>query len=171
MPIRDEAILARAGWIERRWPGIAAGYSILLLVVAAIADLAYAAAAPADRPIVIRLAAALPVAIALLHIRSRFRGDPLWDPASEFEDALVREPPAPQIDPALVKLRAELANSIRSRSYCDDVLWPRLRALVEARGGDAAMFEKALPPKARPRWRGASRHRLAALIDRIESQP
>ncbi len=156
---------------ERRWPRIAVGYSVLLLVVAGIGDLAYEAAAPANRPIVIRLAAALLVAIVLIHIRSRFRGDPLWDPASEFEDALAREPPAPQLDPALVKLRAELANSARSRSYFDNVLWPRLRALVEARGGDAAGFEEALPPKAGPRWRGPSRRTLAELIDRIESRP
>lgn len=156
---------------ERRWPRIVAGYGVLLAVMSAIGDFAYEAAAPADRPIVIRLAAALLVAIVLIHIRSCFRGDPLWDPPSEFENALVRETHAAQLDPALVKLRAELADSIKSRTYFDHVLRPRLGALVAARGGDAARFEQALPAKFRRRWRGPPPRALAALLDRIERGP
>jgi hypothetical protein len=156
---------------ERHWPRIVASYGILLVVMAVVGDFAYEAAALANRPIVIRLAAALLVAIVLIHTRTRFRGDPRWDAPSEFDNALVRETQAVKLDPALVKLRTELTNSVRSRSCFDNVLWPRLRALVEARGGDAALLDQALPPRTRPRWRGPSPRTLAALIDRIESGP
>lgn len=155
---------------ERHFPRIVGGYGVLLVAVAAVGDFAYEAVSPRNRSMVIRLAAALIVAVVLIHIHTRFRGDPQWDPPSEFDDALVRETPAAKLAPAFAKLRSEIANSVGRRSYFDNVLWPHLRALVEARGGDVALFEQALPPKARLWWRGPSRHALIALIDRIERE-
>ena len=111
---------------ERRWPRIAVGYTILLLVLAGITAFAFETAGAAYQPRVLRLAVALLLGVVLLHIRSYFRGDPLWDPPSAFENALVRERIVPKFDASLVKLRGELADSIKSRAYFDRVLWPRL---------------------------------------------
>src|SRR6266567_7069318 len=100
---------------ERRWPRIAAGYIILLLVLGGITAFAFETAGPAYQPLVLRLAVALLLAVVLLHIRSHFRGDPLWDPPSTFENALAPERVAPKFDGSLVKLRGELADSLKRR--------------------------------------------------------
>jgi hypothetical protein len=89
---------------ERGWPWTVAGYALLLAVVAAAAGFVYDSAAPAHRPVVIRLAVAIVLAVVLIHLRSHFRGDPRGDPPSPFEDALVRQPAAPEVDPGFAKL-------------------------------------------------------------------
>jgi hypothetical protein len=150
---------------ERGWPWTVAGYALLLAVVAAAAGFVYDSAAPAHRPVVIRLAVAIVLAVVLIHLRSHFRGDPRGDPPSPFEDALVRQPAAPEVDPGFAKLRDEVANSIASRSYFRNVLWPRLCALAQARRPSAALTP---PPERGWPGRGPSRRDLAELIERIE---
>jgi hypothetical protein len=117
--------------------------------------------------LVVRFAVALLLAVVLLHVRIYFRGDPLWDPPSAFENALAPERVAPKFDASLVKLRGELVDSVKSRSYFDRVLWPHLQAIAVARhsGGD----EIEPPPKGRLSWRGPSASALAALISRLSS--
>jgi len=151
---------------ERRWPRIAAGYIILLLVLGGITAFAFETAGPAYQPLVLRLAVALLLAVVLLHIRSHFRGDPLWDPPSTFENALAPERVAPKFDGSLVKLRGELADSLKRRAYFDRVLWPRLEAIAAESnpGGD----DIEPPPKPRFGWRGPSLAVLAGLISRLE---
>jgi hypothetical protein len=90
---------------ERRWPRVVAGYLVLLAVFAGITGCAYEAASPTTQPLVVRFAVAVLLAIILLHIRSHFRGDPLWDPPSDFENALVPERAAAKFDSSFVKLR------------------------------------------------------------------
>jgi hypothetical protein len=150
---------------ERGWPWTVAGYALLLAVVAAAAGFVYDSAAPAHRPVVIRLAVAIVLAVVLIHLRSHFRGDPRGEPPSPFEDALVRQPAAPKVDPGFAKLRDEVANSIASRSYFRNVLWPRLCALAQARRPSAALTP---PPERGWPGRGPSRRDLAELIERIE---
>lgn len=150
---------------ERRWPWIAAGYAVLFAVVGAVTAFFHDSAAPANQPMVIRLAAGFVTAVLLIHIRSRFRGDPRWDPPSAFEDALVRRAAAPKLDPGFLKRRDEVANSRASRSYFEKVLWPRLCALARARGSQSGM---TLPAARSWPGRGPSRRAIAALIDRIE---
>jgi hypothetical protein len=153
---------------ERRWPRIAVGYTILLLVLAGITAFAFETAGAAYQPRVLRLAVALLLGVVLLHIRSYFRGDPLWDPPSALENALVRERVVPKFDASLVKLRGELADSIKSRAYFDRVLWPRLGAIAAAYdlGGD--QIER--PPKTRLPWRGLPLAALVGLISRLEER-
>ena len=125
---------------ERRWPRIAAGYVLFLLVLSGATAFLYESVAPTGgQPLVLRLAVAVLLAVILLHIRSNFRGDPLWDPPSEFENALVPERVGPKFDPSLVKLRGELADSVKSRSYFDKVLWPRLLATTAANNPGGTM--------------------------------
>jgi hypothetical protein len=153
---------------ERRWPKITAAYAVFVIVLAAITAFAHETVAEKNQATVIRMAVAVLVAVVLIHLRSYFRGDPLWDPPSEFADALIRETPAPKIDSSFAKLREEIVHSLASRSVFENVLWPRLRALARARLGDEDLL---IPPTLRrAERRGPSRQALAALIDRIEGK-
>src|SRR5262249_44425705 len=120
---------------KRRWPSIAALYALLLLVVGAAAGFIHDSAAPANRPMVIRLAVGLVVAVALIHLRVHFRRARRWQPPSVFAAALRRQPIEAKLDPGFIRLREQVANGSASRSYFDKVLWPRLLALARARGG------------------------------------
>jgi len=151
---------------ERRWPWTVAGYALLLAIVAAAAGFIYDSAAPAHRPMVIRLAVAVVVAVVLLHLRSHFRGDPRWDAPSPFEDALRRQAPPPKLDPGFVRLRDEVANGLASRSYFRNILWPRLCALAQVRSPPVTLVP---PPERGWPGRGPTRRDLAELIDHIES--
>lgn len=151
---------------EWRWPKTAAAYCVFLLLLAGITSFAYETAAPAYRTLVLRLAVAVLLGVVLLHVRSYFRGDPRWDPPSEFENALIPDRVAPKFDASLVKLRGELADGVRSRAYFDRVVWPRLKAIAERTG----IVEFALPSKALFAWRGPSQGALARLISRLEER-
>jgi hypothetical protein len=153
---------------ERRWPSIALGYALLLLVLSGVTAFLYESVAPAGQLIVVRLAVAVLLAVILLHIRRYFRGDPLWDPPSEFENALGRERLTAKLDPSLLKLREELNDAERSRNYFDRVLWPRLKAIAAS---NYPVGEKIEPPsRARFAWRGPSLATLVALVDRLEQR-
>jgi hypothetical protein len=151
---------------ERRWPKITAAYAVFVLVLAAITALADQAVADENRAMVVRLAVVVLAAVGLVHLRSYFRGDPLWDPPSEFADALSEERLDVKIDPGFVKLRDQVAHSLASRSFFEDMLRPRLRGLAGIPLGDE--------DPARPSFwhrvgrRGASPEEIGALIDRIE---
>ena len=148
---------------ERRWPWIMVGYAALFVVVAAATAFLYDAVTVAARPVVIRGAVVLVVGVLLLHIRSYFRGDPPWDPPSLFEQALIRQPVTPKLDPAFVKLRDELASSLANRSYFQNVMWPRLCGLARARGQD----EPPIPQERGWFGRGPSLRTIADLTGRI----
>jgi hypothetical protein len=152
---------------KRRWPGIAAGYTAFLAVLGAITALIYEDSAPLNRPAVLRLAVTFVVAVMLIHMRRYVRGDPLWDPPSDFERALSAEPPPATLPPELAKLRDEITNATQRRSRFEDALWPRLVALAGSRGTDPAK----LGSPSLSRRRGPSLGQLSALINRIEDSP
>ena len=151
---------------ERQWPWIVAGYALLLVLLAAATSFVYDSVAPPNRPIVIRLAAVAVVGILLIHIWRHFRSDSLWDPASLFENALIRQPVIPKLDPAFIKLRDDLANARWSRSYFDKVLWPRLCTLAQSQGHIAA----PMPPGRSRFGRGPSFRIISGLLSRIGAQ-
>lgn len=153
---------------ERRWPRIAVGYFVFLMCLAGVTSFAFETVGAAYQPLVLRLAVAGLLGVVTLHIRSYFRGDPLWDPPSEFEKALVPERVAPKFDASIVKLRGELADGIKSRAYFDRVLWPRLKALEAANNSGGDGIEP--PPKHQFAWRGPSLAVLSGLISRIEER-
>ena len=150
---------------ERRWPRIVAGYAVLFAVLAALAAFIHDTAPPAERPVVIRLAVALAVAAIILHLRLYFRGDPRWEPPSEFEEALKPQPAVPKLDASFGRLREQIENGIASRSYFERVLWPRLQALARARGQE----ELSMPAGRGWPDRGPSRRAVAELIDDVET--
>ena len=150
---------------ERHGPWIAAGYVVLFAVVAALAGFIHDAIAPADRAVVIRLAVAFVVAVIVLHLRIWFRGDPRWEPQSEFEDALTPQPVVPKVDASFARLREQVENGVASWSYFEKVLWPRLLILARLRGREDGLV---LPVG--PGWLGCgpSRRAISDLVDQIE---
>src|SRR5262249_4992632 len=109
---------------ERQWPWIVTGYAVFFALLAATTSLLYDFVAREYRPFVIRLAVVIVVGTLLIHIWRHFRGDPRWDAASTFEEALQPQPVVPKLDPGFVKLRQEVANAHQRRSYFDKNLWP-----------------------------------------------
>lgn len=148
------------------WLWIAAGYAILMAVVAALAGLIYDAAASSIQPLVIRLAVAFVTGAIAIHLLVYFRGDPRWEPPSALEEALLQPSIPPRLDPSFIRMREEVANASATRSYFEKVLWPRLRALSESRGKG----ELPIPSERRPLSRGPSPRALAELIGHIEGR-
>jgi hypothetical protein len=148
---------------KQRWPWIVAGYGALFLVSAAAASFLYDSTAAANRPMVIRFAVGFVVAVLLIHLRRYFSGDPSWEPGSAFEDALRSHPVVPKFDAQFIKLRQEVANGVARRAYFEKVLWLRLCALSQRRGGAGVPM-----PTARGFGRGPSRRTVTALVKSIE---
>ena len=155
--------MSRGRW---RWALIAAGYAVLMAIVAALAGLVYDAAASSIQPLVIRLAVASVTGAMVIHLLVYFRGDPKWEPPSPFEEALHRQPVAPQLDPGFIKLREEVANGLATRAYFEKVLWPRLCTLAEARGKGELPF----PDERRRLGLGPSPRALSELIGHLEGR-
>ena len=153
---------------ERRWPGLVAGYSSLLLVLAGATTPIYVSVADIDKPLVARLAVAVLTGVILVHIRSRLRRHLDNAPPSEFEQALRAVPSPPKVDPLLLRLREELQFSVSSRQYFQRVLWPRLVGLAE-RNGKTTLLRK--PGADWVRRRGPSLQTLAALVKCLEGKP
>jgi hypothetical protein len=150
---------------ERRWPRIVAGYGSLFLVTAAAASFLCDSAAVANRPIVIQFAVGFIVAVLLIRLRNYFRGDPLGEQRSAFEDALRSQPVAPKLDAQFSRLREEVTNGVARHGYFEKVLWPRLCALSHRRGGPDVPL-----PIRRGLGRGPSRRTLAVLVESIEGR-
>jgi len=150
---------------ERRWPSIAAGYLILLGVVAVATVIVYRFAEPASRPSIARAAAVLVLGVVLLHARGLARQSLESDPPSLFDAALARVPAAPVLDRLFQQLRSEVTFATRSASYFDHVLWPRLVRLHAAAGGDGPLAK----PPGRP-WlrRGPSPDALGDVVTAVE---
>jgi len=152
-----------AAYRKPRWPTVTVGYAVFLLALGAITAFIFEDSAPANQPIVIRLAVAFVVAVVLLHLRRYFRGDPLWAPPSEFEAALTRQPSPLKLHPQFARLREEVAHATARRSTFERSLWPRLAALASANRNQGALTPPA--PIRRP-----SARQLAELIRHIESE-
>jgi hypothetical protein len=154
--------------LERRWPGIVAGYAVLAGLVFLAATPAYFCAEPAGRPLVVRLAVGVLLGVALLHVGRTVRERIRPEAPSPFERARRSRRPEPELAPLFLKLRDELGFSQASQGYFEHVLWPRLVALGAGRAGQ--------PPPARPpgsAWRGLlgrgpSLATFRAVVTRIE---
>lgn len=145
---------------ERRWPGIVAGYMLLLIVLGAVTSLAYDTAAPAYRPHVIRLGVAIAIGVALTHILNRWRGS--REMHSRFDAALTRKGIAPEVDIAFLRARNAVAHSVKSQSGFAYIV-----AILSDARADAAEVHRP----AYRRWLrlGPSRQVVAALIAEAEN--
>jgi hypothetical protein len=149
---------------KRRWPAITAGYAAFLVALGALTAFVYENAVPANRPAVIRFAVCFAAAVVLLHLRRYFRGDPLWEPASDFENALTAAPPPAKLHPEFARLREEVANALARHSSFERTLGPRLEELARVRGSELGRTASAR------KRRRPSPEMLAELISQIESR-
>ncbi len=151
---------------ERPWLGAIAGSLAWSLFVIALAYPVSISVADENQGLVIRFATAVILAIVLVRFHNRLRADFDSEPPSRFE--LAREPlaRAVKIDPKLGELHSQLLHSLKSRSYFDQVLWPRLVALGQRRGAIVRS-----PPLRWPAARGPSLGALGDLVSSLERKP
>ena len=139
------------------------GYAALVTLVG-LATLPIAvAAAPANRPMVIRLAAGVLLAIILVDVRGAARGMLEEDPSSPRERLGWRRPDArPNIDRQFTELLDDVRFGPASQRYWSRVAWPRLCALADRLPGRPLLVE---PTRSRlRRWLGLGPS-LAAVRD------
>jgi hypothetical protein len=136
-----------------------------LIIVAAIGALVFF---PVDqRPAILRVALAIALVTAFLHLVGRLIEAVRDDSSSGFARALKAPPVPVRLDTALVQLGDEVRYSRSSRRYFDKILWPRLRALIPGRAGRP----EELPPPAPSDllgMRGPSLKSLSDIVDRLE---
>ncbi len=141
----------------RRLAGRAVGAAVVVLM----AIPAYLSVGPSWRPIAVRLACAVVVALGCARARNWVR-DAVAPTTPSALDAPPPEPAAPELDPRFLRIRDDVRSSAWSRSYFDAILWPRLTALA---GRDLPRP----PERSRGmRWRGPSLGALETLIALIE---
>jgi hypothetical protein len=130
------------------------------------------AAEPANRPLVIRLAATLVLAVALVHVRGMARRAIEAAPPSAFDRALRwRRPAPPEVDQRFRELLDDVHFGPASQRYWSRVAWPRLSALAERLPARPPLTE---PPRSRLRrllGRGPSLATLRELVARLEGRP
>jgi hypothetical protein len=157
---------------RRQALGLLARYLGLGTLVALGALPLAVAAEPATRPLVIRLAATLVLAVALAHVRGMARGAVEASPPSAFERALRRGRPAPpEVDQRFRELLDDVRFGPASQRYWSRVAWPRLSALAERLPARPRLTD---PPRSRLRrllGRGPSLAALRELVSRLEGAP
>jgi hypothetical protein len=143
-------------------------YGLFLSLLGLGTAAAWLSSGAADRPTVIRAAAALLVGVALRHGvkvlgRRLESGAPFPKRSARSARAVA---PA---DPLFGRLRDELRYSAASDTYFREVLWPRLRHLA-ARRARCTAYGLVIPEGRKMTRRGPSLGRLAALIAAIEEE-
>ena len=155
---------------SRQVARFALGYAALGTAVSLIALPVAYAADPDVRPVVIRLAAAIVLAVALGQLVAAARR---WVDA-QTPGALDRSAAAPPAEPALDRQFLELLDGVRysrtSETYWRRVLWPRLRALAEQLPPGPPLVEPARSRARRLLGRGPALPALQALVTRIEER-
>jgi hypothetical protein len=147
------------------------GYVALATLVGLAALPITVSADPANRPFVIRLAAAVLLAVILLHIRGAAGRAVDMEPPSAFDRALR---PARAEKIPIDRVFRELLDDVRfgpaSHRYWTRVAWPRLCALAERLPGRPSLVE---PVRSRIRQllgRGPSFAQLRDLVSRLEER-
>jgi len=123
--------------------------------------------APGYRQTAIRLISALVLLVALARVRAIVAAS-VERRAAWGADAIGEGwPDRRAVDSRLSRLRDEIRFSVRSQSYFEHLLWPRLVALARARGGSPERLEK---PPGRRFGQGPSVAALARLIASLETR-
>ena len=147
------------------------GYATLLTLVGLAALPIAVAAAPVNRPMVIRLAAAVVLAIVLVDIRGGARAALDEDPSSPRGRLGWRRPAArPSIDRQFTELLDDVRFGPVNHRYWTRVAWPRLSRLAERLPGRPQLAE---PARSRIRWllgRGPSFTQVRDLVARLEER-
>lgn len=144
---------------DRRWP-LVLGYVVFLGLVALATTPVYLLVESRWQPLVVRLAAALVLGVALIHVHRIVARRVERDAVSAFNGAL--EPPSvpARLDRRLGELQSEVRAAVQSRRSFEQTLWPHLRALGAVS-----------PPPSRRFGRGPSVKTLRAVVDTLHHQP
>jgi len=148
----------------------AAGLGATLVVVVALGaavSLTELFVAQGYRPTAIRLIGALVLLVAVSRVRAIVQASverrPVWGVDEPGEGVSV----GPATDARAVRFYDEIRFSVRSQSYFEHLLWPRLVALARSRGGSPDTLEK---PPGRSFGRGPSVAALARVIASLEAR-
>jgi hypothetical protein len=118
---------------KRRWPGLLGAYLALLILLAVPSVPIYYYVEPAHKLLVIRVCAGVILAFTLHRMLKAVREHLERQPSSSFEAAAGVPAGAISLAPQFEKLRNEVQNSRRSRSYFEHILRRRLLRLLERR--------------------------------------
>lgn len=148
-------------------PGRGGGLVVAFVVVVALGtaiSLTEVFVAPGHRETAIRLIAALVLLVAVSRIRAVVKAAVDPRPAWGSEETVNA---GPDPDARVTRFRDELRFSVRSQSYFDHLLWPRLVALARSRGVSPDTLAK---PPGRRFGRGPSLAALARVIAALEAR-
>lgn len=151
--------------IDRRCRGFAASPFLMLIMLAMIFAAGWFLIALTHREFVARIGVAIFVtclwgaAMRLLWNSSVASGP------SKFDLYQNRPSSAPQFDPLLLRLRDEIAHSVRSQSYFVHILWPRLAAFSRQTGRPIPLPSRV----GRLPWRGRTLEEIDQLVGLIDS--
>ena len=149
-----------------RGAGLVAALGVVLALGAAVSATELFVAPP-YRQTAIRLLSALVLLVALARVRAivaaAVERRAAWGDDEVGAGWLDRR----AADPRLQRFRDEIRFSVRSQSYFEHLLWPRLAALARGRGGSPAGLEK---PAARRFGLGPSVAALGRLITLLETR-
>jgi hypothetical protein len=151
-------------------PSRAAGLVATLVVVAALGaavSLAELFVAQGYRPTAIRLIGALVLLIAVSRVRAIVQACVERRPAWGADETGEGGPNRGAADAHAARFDDEIRFSVRSQSYFEHLLWPRLVALARTRGGSPEALEK---PPGRTLGRGPSLAALARVIASLEAR-
>jgi hypothetical protein len=145
-------------------------YAALVAVVLVVSAPLCAALAPEQRPLVLRLAAALLLGVALVDavrlLHERLDGQP----PSRLDGTIPPAEAPSDVDRHLRNLRDELRAAAASERYFDRVLWPRLTSLAQSLPAPPALV---VPPRSFARRlfrRGPAPTALRDLVARLEGR-
>lgn len=150
---------------ERRWPKLLAGSVFFLGLVSLATVPIYLSVAASSRPTVIRLAAALVVALVLIRLRQAARARIADEASSPFERALQPIPVRRTFDPLYLRLQDEVRFSVAGQGYFESVLWLRLLALAAGQRPGTPLVK---PSGRWPLRRGPSLRALGDVITTLE---
>ena len=151
-------------------PGRGAGFVaalVILVALGAAVSLTEFFVAPGYRQTAIRLISAVILLVALSRVRAIVLAS--VERRAAWGDGAIGEgsPDRHATDSRLARFRDEIRFSVRSQSYFEHLLWPRLVALARARGGSAEALEK---PPGRRFGLGPSIDALARVIASLETR-
>ena len=146
---------------ERPLAAVLARSAVLAAIVLIVTIPVYVWVEPTWRALVARLACAFVLGVALLQLRAALSATLEAGGASALDAARSRQAPEASVPYHFQDLVSDVRMALRSRSYFERALWPRLEAL-------------AARPLVRPRMRpgrGPSLAGLRRVLDTIDRRP
>ena len=153
---------------DRGWARLLGGYAAFTGIVILVTVPVAIAIDPGKRPALIRVAAAIVLAVMLIDLVRAARALVHAQPPSPFEAALLPVKPAAGIDRRFLAIRDEIRFGVTSANYWDRVLWPRLCDLANRLPGRPRLSPPARVPRRGLLRRGPRLSALRAIIGKLE---